>query len=75
MRLESGEITVTGNPRAAFGDCKRRALCVRDEFSDCRSESAQLQDALKMVGARDDQAALRLGPDFLDCRDCSLGWS
>jgi hypothetical protein len=46
VRHESGEVTVAGNPGAAFGNCKRRVLCVRDELSGCRNEPAQFQDAL-----------------------------
>jgi hypothetical protein len=72
VRRESGEVTVAGNPRAAFCNCKRRVLGVRDEFSGCRNEPAQFQDAFQVIGTGDDHAALRLRVDLLDCRDRNL---
>ena len=75
VRRESSEVTVAGNPRAAFCNCKRRVLCVRDEFSGCRNEPAQFQDALQVIRTWDDYAALRLRADLLDCRDRNLRWS
>jgi len=72
VRHESGEVTVAGNPGAAFGNCKRRVLCVRDELSGCRNEPAQLQDALQVIRTRDDHAALRPRADFLDCSNRNL---
>jgi hypothetical protein len=50
VRRESGEVTVAGNPRGAFCNCQRRVLCVRDEFSGCRNEPSQFQDALQVMG-------------------------
>ena len=69
MRHESCEVAVAGNPGAALGNCKRRMLCVYDELSRCRNEPAQVQDALQVIGTRDDDAALRLCTNLLNCRD------
>lgn len=75
MRHESCEVAVAGNPGAAFGNCKRRVLSVRDQFSRCRNDAAQFQHALQVTGIRDDHAALRLCAYLLDCRNRNLRWS
>jgi hypothetical protein len=69
---ESGEVTVAGYPCAAFCNCKRRVLCVCDEFSGCRNQPAQFQEALEVIETRHHDAALRLRADLLDCRDRNL---
>jgi len=75
VRRKPREVAVARNPRAAFGDCQRGMLCVRDELSSGRDQPRQFQDPFQVIRTRDDHATLRSRADFLDRRDSDLGWS
>ena len=65
--LEAGEVTVSGDPGAAFRDGKRGMLGVGDQLSCGRCGSAKSQHVLQVRGYGRGETAAGMCGQLLDC--------
>ncbi len=67
MRLEAGEVSVSGDPGADFRDGKRGMPGVGDQLSCGRCDAAKSQHVLQVRGHGRGETAAGLCGQLLDC--------